>query len=108
MGDETDAEEEELGGPLHAQDLPFFVDCFMDKDAHGIALATDVRDIFRGRFAGSKRSMTVQDHSVLTPVDVVGWRMEFIDIEREQINSLPVYWHSIRVTAHVDFPEELY
>jgi hypothetical protein len=105
MGDEYDAEEEELGGPLHTQDLPFFVDIFQDKSAHALALATDVRDLLRGRMTGAKRVLTVQDHTLAVPVDVTGWKFEFTDVEREQIYRLPLYWQTVRCTAMVEFPE---
>jgi hypothetical protein len=108
MGDEFDAMDEELGGPLHSQELPFFVDCFQGKSGHALALATDVRDIFRGRFSGTKRVLTVQDHTYATPVDVAGWKFEFTDVEREQIYRLPIYWQTVRCTASVDFPEEVW
>lgn len=108
LGDEVDADEEELGGPLHSQELPFFVDVFMDKDAHALALATDVRDILRGRFQDGKRMLTVQNHAESPPEDVDGWRFEFVDIEREQIYRLPIYWQTIRATALIEFPEEVW
>jgi hypothetical protein len=108
LGDEFDALDEELGGPLHSQELPFFVDCFQEKSAHALALATDVRDALRGRHTGSKRVLTVQDHTTNTPVDVAGWKFEFTDVEREQIYRLPIYWQSVRCTAMVEFPEQVW
>ena len=53
LGDELLVDMEELGGPLAAQGYPFFVDCFEDNEAVTTALATDVRDIFLGRFTGA-------------------------------------------------------
>jgi hypothetical protein len=101
-------DEQELGGPLHSQELPFFVDCFMDKDAHALALATDVRDILRGRFAGSKRSLPVMDYTDAPAAEAPGWRIEFQDIEREQIYRIPIYWQTVRATAFIEFPEEVW
>jgi hypothetical protein len=108
LGDEFDASEEELGGPLHSQELPFFVDIFQDKSAHALALATDVRDALRGRLTNSKRILAVQDHTQDPPTDVAGWRFEFTDVEREQIYRLPIYWQTVRCTAFVEFPEEVW
>lgn len=108
LGDEFDAVDEELGGPLHSQEVPFFVDCFMDKDAHALALATDVRDALRGRHTGAKRSLPVKDYSQAPATEVAGWRLEFVDIEREQIHRIPIYWQTVRTTAWVEFPEEVW
>lgn len=108
LGDEFDANEEELGGPLHTQELPFFVDIFQEKSAHALALATDVRDALRGRLTNAKRILTVQDHSQDPPQDVAGWKFEFTDVEREQIYRLPIYWQTVRCTAVVEFPEEVW
>lgn len=105
IGDEFDALDEELGGPLHSQEIPFFVDVFQDKSAHALALATDVRDALRGRFVDAKRVLTVQDHALTPPTDVAGWTFEFVDVEREQIYRLPLYWQTVRCTAALDFPE---
>lgn len=108
LGDEVDALEEEMGGPLHSQEFPIFVDIFMEKEAHALSLATDVRDIFRGRLANTVRSMPVMDQTQTPPVAVVGWRMEFQDVQRERIDRLPIFWQSVKVTAFIEFPEVLY
>src|SRR3954468_164793 len=53
LGDEDDAVDEEMGGPLHSQDLPIFIDIFQEQDGHALSLASDIRDIFRGRLSGT-------------------------------------------------------
>jgi len=108
MGDEFDALDEELGGPLHSQELPFFVDIFQDKSAHALALATDVRDALRGRLTDAKRVLTVQDHTQNPATDVDGWKFEFTDVRRDQILRLPIYWQVVRCTAMVEFPEQVW
>jgi len=108
LGDEFDAREEEMGGPLHSQEMPFFVDIFQDKSAHALSLATDVRDALRGRLPSAKRVLTVQDHAQDPPTPVNGWRFEFVEVERAQIYRLPIYWQTVRCTAAVEFPEEVW
>jgi hypothetical protein len=108
MGDEIDAIEEELGGPLHSQEYPIFVDVFMEKEAHALSLATDIRDCFRGRLTNTVRSMPVMDQTQDPPTAVPGWRMEFQDIQRERIDRLPIFWHSVKLTAFVEFQEVLW
>lgn len=108
MGDEVDAVEEEMGGPLHSQEYPIFVDVFMEKEAHALSLATDIRDCFRGRISGSRRVMPVMDQSEATPTAVPGWQMEFQDVQRERIDRLPIFWQSVKLTAFVEFPEEVW
>lgn len=108
LGDEVDAMEEEMGGPLHSQEFPIFVDVFQEKDAHAIGLASDIRDIFRGRLTNCVRSMSVKDQSQDPPTAVTGWRMEFTDVQRERIDRLPIFWQSVKVTAFVEFPEVIW
>lgn len=108
MGDELDAEEGELGGPLHRQEFPFFVHCFMSKDAYAVALATDVRDILRGRTATGQRVLDLLDFTDATPAAVDGWSMEITEVERDRMDRLPIYWQLVSFTLVVDFAEELF
>lgn len=107
LGDEHPSEMEEVGGPLSAQEYPIFVDLFQDNEAVATALATDVRDIFMGRFSGTTRFLTVKDGA--TGLAVPGWTMEFEDIMRVRPETaLPYYWQVVKVTATAYFPEVVY
>lgn len=108
LGDEDDAVDEELGGPLHSQDLPIFIDIFQERDGHALSLASDIRDIFRGRLSGTRRSMPVLDWTDDPATPVSGWRMEFQDVIRERVDRAPLQWQSVKITCHVEFPEEIY
>jgi hypothetical protein len=107
LGDEGAPSEEELGGPLSLQEYPIFVDVFGDNEATTLALATDIKDIFMGRFEGSQRFLRVKNGS--TGVEVAGWRMEFEDVERVRPEtSQPYHWQVVKVTATTYFPEVVY
>lgn len=107
LGDEQPSDMEEMGGPLAAQGYPLFIDIFSDTEETTLALATDVRDIFMGRLAGTQRFLDVVNQA--TTVAVPGWRMEFEDVERLKPNvSFPLYWQVVKVTAMTYFPEVTY
>lgn len=107
LGDELTVEMDELGGPLAVQEYPIFVDVFQDNDAITTALATDVRDIFMGRFAGSKRFLPVKNGA--TGAVVPGWQIEFEDVERVRPETTqPHFWQVVKVTATTYFPEVVY
>ena len=84
------------------------MDIFQDKSAIALSLATDVRDALRGRLTNAQRVLTVQDHTQTPAVDVDGWKFEFTDVQRAQIYRLPIYWQSVRCTAMVEFPEQVW
>jgi len=107
LGDELAPEMEEVGGPLSTQEYPFFVDIFGDNEATALALATDVRDIFMGRLPGTKRFLRVKNGA--TGADVVGWQLEFEDVERVRPETtMPYHWQVVKVTATTYFPEVVY
>ena len=107
LGDELLTEMEELGGPLAAQGYPFFVDIFGDNEAVTTALATDVRDIFMGRFAGTARWLKLFDGA--TGDQVEGWSMEIDDVERVRPETTqPVFWQTVKFTATCYFQEVVY
>lgn len=106
LGEELDSNEEEMGGPLARQDMPVFVDIFQSKDAYARALAQDIKDAVKGRLPNTNSWLNVQNQALDPPEDVPGWKMEFTDVEREQIYRLPIYWQSVRFTAEVYFPDE--
>lgn len=107
LGDEQLVDMEELGGPLAAQGYPFFVDIFGDNEAVATALATDVRDIFMGRFPGTVRWLNVLDGA--TGDEVPGWTMEIEDVERVRPETTqPVFWQTVKLTATTYFQEVVY
>lgn len=106
LGDEPHPEDQELGGPLAMQPLPLFIDVFMDKHAHAVALAADIRDILLGRIGG-KRHLPVVDQS--TGVAAEGWTIELTDVERATPQArLALHWQVVKVTCEVHFSEEVY
>lgn len=107
LGDELSSSMEELGGPLAVQEYPIFIDIFQDNEATTTALATDVRDIFMGRFDGSQRFLPVINGA--TGAVVAGWMIEFEDVERVRPETtLPYFWQVVKVTATTYFPEVVY
>lgn len=103
VGDEPDTVEEELGGELVTLELPIFFDIFMDSDATALAVANDIRDVLKGRLAGSKRVIPVVDQVTSTPVD--GWVIEFTDVERARPEHNVLHWQIVKVTATTQFLE---
>jgi hypothetical protein len=107
LGDELLVDMDELGGPLAVQDYPFFVDCFGDNEAITTALATDIRDIFMGRFEGSQRWLRVLNGA--TGAEVPGWQLELDDVTRVRPETTqPVFWQTVKFTATAYFPEVVY
>jgi len=107
MGDEPPPAEEEMGGPLSSQEYPIFVDIFMDTEGEATAVASDVRDILLGRFAGTKRIIPVVNQITQTPVD--GWQIELDDIERGRPqHNFQIHWQVVKVTATTYFQEGQY
>jgi hypothetical protein len=105
LGDEMDALEEEMGGPLVSQEIPLFVDIFFDEDVHALALATDVRDIFKGRI-GPGPYLNLLDFTQTVPTPVAGWQIELTDVERGAVDRR-AGWQVVKVTASTFFQEEL-
>lgn len=107
LGDEAPPELEEMGGVLSSQEYPLFVDVFQDNHASALALATDVKDILRGRFDFmAVRGIPVIDQITGTPVP--DWRIDFEDIERvEPDSTLPLFWQTVKVTAVTHFNEAI-
>lgn len=105
LGNEFNPDPQELGGGLHMQEYPFFVDVFMDTEGECTALACDIRDMFLGRFEDfSARWIPVTDQVLSTPVP--GWKIEFDDVERvSPDHSYSFHWQVVRVTAQVYYPE---
>ena len=104
LGDEYGPDIEELGGPLHSQDYPLFVDVFQATSAEALALASDIRDIFLARLPGTQRWLDVTNQ--INDQVVPGWKLEFEDIERVQPETvMPLRWQVIKVTAVAYFPE---
>lgn len=104
LGSEPHPLMQEMGGPLAAQEYPFFVDVFMDAEAVTRALSCDIRDLLLGRFAGFGRGVKVVDQGTGTPVE--GMTLSFDDIERvEPEHTLPLHWQAVHATAVVHFNE---
>lgn len=107
LGDNIDADPQEMGGPLSMIEYPIFVDIYMDKDAHALAVAQDVTDIFAGRVPGTSRFLPVID--LTTGYAAPGWLIELTDIERTRpVHDLKVHWQVVKVTASTYFPEVAY
>lgn len=104
-GSEVDPDPQELGGPLHLLELPFFVDVFMDNHTHAGAVIEDVRDLLRGRFPDlGSRFIPVVDQ--VTGTARPGWKIEFTDIEiRTPDTVTALAWKVLKVTASTYFPE---
>lgn len=104
LGDEFGPDHEEMGGPLHSQEYPFFIDVFQDTHASALALASDIRDIFLGRLPGTQRWLDVVNQ--VNDQIVPGWKMEFEDIERVAPETvMPLRWQVVKITAVAYFPE---
>lgn len=104
LGDEYGPDPEELGGPLHSQEYPLFVDIFQDSHATALALANDIRDIFLGRLPETRRWLDVVNQ--INGQIVPGWKMELEDVERVKPETvLPLHWQVVKVTAVAYFPE---
>ena len=107
LGDNEDAEPQEIGGPLYLIEYPMFVDIYMDKDAHALAVAQDVWDICAGRINGTSRYLPVTD--LTTGNLATGWLIELTDLERTRpVHDLKVHWQVVKVTASTYFPEVSY
>lgn len=105
LGDERDTVEQEMGGPLVLQDIPIFIDCYMDTEAATLALACDVRDICKGRLSGTSQMIPMLDFRVTpTPTVVPGWVVELTDVVRERVDVRP-NWQVVKVTASTLFNE---
>lgn len=104
LGDEYMPQEQEMGGPLTRQDVPLFVDIFMDREAIALALACDVRDICLGRLGGGTRFLPVINQ--VNDTAVPGWQIELDDVIRVRPDhALPLSWQVVKVTASTYFPE---
>jgi hypothetical protein len=104
LGNEFSPDPQELGGGLHMQEYPFFVDVFMGSEGECTALACDIRDMFLGRFEFAARAIPVVDQVTGTSVD--GWKIEFDDIQRiTPDHTYSVHWQVVRVTASTYYPE---
>lgn len=107
LGDNDDAEPQEVGGPLYLIEYPIFVDIYMDKDAHALAVAQDVWDICAGRLPGTSRYQPVTD--LVTGELATGWLIELTDLERTRpTHDLKIHWQVVKVTASTYFPEVAY
>ena len=107
LGDEVEPDPEELGGALHSVELPIFIDIFMDKDAHALAAAEDIRDILLGRLAGTSRFVQVINQATGDPI--ADWQIELEDLERSRPDiALTLHWQVIKVTARAYFIEVVY
>lgn len=104
LGDELGSDLEELGGPLSSVEHPIFVDIYMDDESIALALALDVRDIFYGRIAGSRRWLPILDFSQSPPTEVPNWHLEFEDITRVRPDDATA-WQVVKVTATTFFHE---
>jgi hypothetical protein len=102
VGDEDAAANQELGGPLAAIEVPFFVDCFMDTPGTSLALALDVRDIFCGRVPGSKRVLNVTNYNNSPATQALGYTVEFEDVIRQNVRK---NWEVVKLTAVMYFPD---
>lgn len=102
LGDENEAKNQELGGPLALIQVPLFIDVFMDTPGTTLALALDVRDIFTGRLPGTVRFLDVYDYSPNTPAIAQGYRMEFEDVIRQNVKK---NWEVVKITAMLYFPD---
>lgn len=104
LGDEYGPDHEEMGGPLHAQEYPLFIDIFQSTSAEALALASDIRDVFLGRLPGTQRWLDVTNQ--VNDRVVPGWKLEFEDVERVQPETvMPLRWQVVKVTAVAYFPE---
>lgn len=101
LGDVDDDEELELGG-LVGQDYPFFFDCYMDTEASALALADDVRDILKGRVAGTSNALYVYDHTNTTPVIQSGWLLSLTDVARFNPPS-EINWQVVNATYQLQW-----
>ena len=107
LGNEFRPDPQELGGALHMQEYPFFIDCFMGTEGEGTALACDVRDLLLGRFEFASRAIPVTDQVLGTSVP--GWKIEFDDVERVvPDHSYSIHWQVVRVTASTYYPEVVF
>jgi len=98
LGDEFGPDPQELGGPFTSQEYPIFVDVFQDTSTAALTLASDIRDIFLGRVAGSRRWLDVVDQSTKQPVP--GWKIELDDVDRvSPETAMPLRWQVVKVTA---------
>jgi hypothetical protein len=102
LGDEAQALNQEMGGPLALIEVPFFVDVFMDTPGTTLALALDIRDIFCGRAPGSTRYLRVKNYNPSTPVDAPGYTMEFDDVYRQNQKK---NWETVKITANMYFQD---
>ena len=108
LGDEADSTLQEMSGPLATQDYPLFINVFHDTEESTLALATDIRDIFKGRLPDTNSSLPVLNQA--DQVAVPGWVMEFNDIERVRPDSgrIKLHWQVVKVTAETYFQEVRY
>jgi hypothetical protein len=107
LGNEAPPSEEEMGGPLHLQEYPIFIDVFMETEGECTALACDVRDILLGRFEFAGRVLPVVDQ--VTSTDVPGWILELDDVERmSPEHTFSIQWQVVKVTASAYYNEVVY
>ena len=101
FGDEENPAEEELGGPLHSFMLTTFVDVYMEKDAHALTLASDIKDKLLGR-DGGKRVHTVTDPATGLTVD--DWQMEIYSVTMGRMEGF-LAWYVITAMFEVRYHE---
>lgn len=102
VGNEFSPVPEEMGGPLTSQEVPVFVDVFMNTEAAAIALACDVRDALLGRTA----SRFIPVINQIDGTEVPGWMIEFEDVERLRPDAVTAFhWQVVKATAVVRFLE---
>ncbi len=103
LGDEADALNQELGGPLAMIEVPFFVDVFMDTPGTTLALALDIRDALCGRTTGSSRYHNVINYNTAgEPSIAPGYTVEVEDVTRV---SPKKNWETVKFTCLMYFQD---
>lgn len=104
FGSESDDTEEELGGGLLSIEHVAFIDVLGQTDAIALSLASDVKDRLSGRYPDSTRFAAVYSHLTDPPTLVAGYRLEFVDVSREEGNPAVVRnWHIVKATAELTY-----
>lgn len=100
FGDESDEVGEELGDGLVSSTWVVFVDVYGENQAVALALADDIKDVFRGRINGLRPYLQLTDFTAVPPTVTMDL-LEFDGTERSKPlnNDYRRNWQVVKTTV---------
>lgn len=112
--EDVDEMDMELGSNLAEHRWIYYIDIYAEKDSLGLHLATDIRDLLKGRFSSSVSrrgpNITVYDRSVssATPIELWNVELENVTMDRSRFYEQPheKHWWVIQFTLVDEYDTE--